>query len=1288
MAAFGLDDVRESFTSDVTRFLGEVESNANLVAAAALAFAAERTCQPPVHAMVVGLHGIVGSSSLIALDSMTGTARRLEAIAASAGASIEMLSWHASRLQRIAAVCLEGAEELRQILEHELAGRTHEAQKSSAALEARLDRAAAGLDARQPTPAPAGVATSVPSARTTGAIPAIKSQPIPTIPLPRIPPLAAPGASPPADASDLGWDEAAAPSPNAPGGDASELIDAFREEARATLLSLRGHRARLEADPQDRDAARHCARLLHLLGGAAALVGRSAVAERAVALHGLLEPQNPGALAREVLAQLASGLDDLARALGDLSPPASLASPAPAPPHTPPGPTEDHDEEARQILLEEARRAIDQLRPIARDIAATAGTARGVAAARAERLLHRLKGSALIVGDPALTGVAARGQALCDELDRIDPAALAALVDELAALVAPPGAARALAGNGSPAAARCELPPAELWDAYIEESSALLDDLDRALARLEQSARPADELSAMFRAYHTLKGASSSVGLAPIARQLHQIESFLEQAHAAPALPDLRRLVTALAGEHAAIRNNLARAPSTGGIDVDHAATAARLAAVGEHGAMSTTSWISATDPVWSTPADEPLGAALTPAHTPPSHASHNGGEPSTRRGELPAPDAETAAPERRFVRVAADRLDGLLDLVGELVIARSRMLTRIGRIHRVHDDDQQRHGALVRLVDDFATATEFADLDGRRVRTTGRPAAAAVQAGGAVFGALELDRYEDIHVLSRQLDEAASDLAEMRRTATAELHDLTEDADALSAIVAGLQTEITQARMLTVETLFTRLQLPIRDAAQRVGRAVEIVTRGEQVAIDKSISDALFGPLLHIVRNAVVHGIESPGQRAAQGKPRTGTLTLAAREDQGQIILEISDDGQGIDLGRLKEIGVARGLIDPDTAETDPRVVELVFVHGLSTSGEVGDVAGRGVGGSVIRRAVDRLNGTIEVDTARGTGTTFRIALPLSVSITQAVMVRAAGVALAIPIAFAESIVPRDEVAAVESFGRSRIRIGDAMTSVYDTRRMFGAEVAPHGGALIVCAVGSERIALQVDEVIGQEEIVVKSLGSLLDGHPLFSGSTQRGDGELVLILDVPGVLEAEISETRGPSAPHARPAPIDEPGEPGEPARRETVPAAPSAAPPPAGPAPAASDRTRVLFVDDSLSVRKVAERMLRSIGVDVVTAVDGQDALDKLRETPFSLVFTDLEMPRVHGFELIREMRYLPACSATPVVVISSRSSQKHIDQAIELGAREYLTKPFSPESLSAALRRLVKPEARVS
>jgi chemosensory pili system protein ChpA (sensor histidine kinase/response regulator) len=282
---------------------------------------------------------------------------------------------------------------------------------------------------------------------------------------------------------------------------------------------------------------------------------------------------------------------------------------------------------------------------------------------------------------------------------------------------------------------------------------------------------------------------------------------------------------------------------------------------------------------------------------------------------------------------------------------------------------------------------------------------------------------------------------------------------------------------------------------------------------------------------------------------------------------------------------------------------------------------------------------------------------LPVTLAITRAVVVRSGDSQYAIPLYFAERIRDVGEVELIESAGVRRLAEGDELLQVTSLREVMGLGVVGPGRAYVLVRVGTDAAALEVDEVVGQEEIVVKSLGPVLDGHPVFAGVTFRGTGELALILDVPSILEGVI-RTQRPAAVSA-----------------------PETAVTAAASLPAATPRptVRVLFIDDSVSVRKVAERTLRELGVEVTLASDGLDGLTKLREGEFDLVFTDLEMPRMHGYDLLREIRYIPTYASLPVVVVSSRSGSKHQDQARTLGATDYVTKPFSPESLAAILQR---------
>lgn len=1387
--AFTLDDVRESFTSDITRFLGEIEKGSKaVVSAATLTVPPERTWQLPINSMVVGLHGIVGSSSLVGVNSLAQPARRLEDIATLASESVRMLRVHAARLKLIAGVCAEGSSDLRVILEHELAGRGPEAEARRAQLDKRLELATSEIsDQLDPSAAPeriehehskphsisipvhvgpsASGPTKIPPLPPKPAIPApAAAAPKAVVPKPALTVPAAPAAASSSDPDD-GWEDtvvgvamparapastaSAAPSapqttqPTAPTAAQAaisaaddELALVFQAEAREALTNLRGYLTRLEQQTNDREAATQCARLFHLLKGAAASVGLTEIAGQAQELHATVEKMKAAGLDPQAVARLRTETEKLiAFAVPDL---AASAAPGPAA-TTAAAPTAAQtaaDTEPAAIFREEAQGALAEIRGLLKNVRETAGTARGVMTGRIERLLHRLKGSALIVGLAQVAAVASRGQSLCEALDRVDPIALTNVVEQLATMVTPPPVAAEPRG---PTTVKISLPQRDEWEGYLEESSEILDGVDKILGLLEGSARPAAELSNLFRSYHTLKGASNAVGLTPVGQHLHIIETFLERIVAAPRIEDLRSIVRALAEQNTVIRRNVARASTEAEVEVDHDRVQAVFAALG-HERGSGASWISPGDSAWSAEQpglDRPKRARTRTRDRSSQHDSRAEASEHESRGESAAEstgeskgesearhDTEVPAAERRFIRVPADRLDNLLDLAGELVVCRSRMLSRVNRIQRLQEDDLVRYETVIQLVDGFASSTQFTNLDGRR-RAAGTvtslaasgPAPTASASGMGGFGALELDQYEEIHVLSRRLDEAASDISEVRREIGTEMESLTEAAEMLSTIASGLQSEITRARMLTVDSLFTRLRLPIRDAAQRGEREIQIVTAGEQLAIDKAMSDAMYGPLLHLVRNAVAHGIEAPAAREAAGKPRAGTIRLVATQIHGEIVLEITDDGKGVDLARLREVGVKRGLIPAGVELSDPRVTDLIFAKGVSTHADVDEVAGRGLGGNVVKRAVDRLNGTIQVSSQAGVGTMFRISLPLSMSITQAILVRVGGVLLAIPIAYAETIMATDSVEIVDSFGRQRARIGERMIPVHQARRTFEERMlrsAPTDKVIVVCVVGGEKIAIQVDEVIGQEEIVVKSLGMLLEGHPLFTGSTSRGDGELALILDIPGVLESESQgERRRPiAAPMGMlPVAVTAEAQPGPQPQAQTEPAAPSREAAPqaelltelSGGAEAVSraavvkatagielgeivavptGRLRVLFVDDSLSVRKVAERMLASLDVDVVTAVDGLDALDKLRAMGFSLVFTDLEMPRMHGFELIREMQLLPAYQAIPVVVISSRSGQKHIDQALSMGAREYLTKPFSPEILGAVLGRLAK------
>lgn len=651
---------------------------------------------------------------------------------------------------------------------------------------------------------------------------------------------------------------------------------------------------------------------------------------------------------------------------------------------------------------------------------------------------------------------------------------------------------------------------------------------------------------------------------------------------------------------------------------------------------------------------------------------SARGTSPSQDRGPQAARDASidsiesrgsersADAEDRAFVRVPTARLDSLMDLAGELVVSRSRLATRVGNLRAVHSDLSRTGARLVELVESFREEYEFADLDGR---SNAQPMALAAGAESEAFGALELDRYEDIHILSRSLAEIDGDLAEALRRADAEVAGFSDDADSFGGIVGGIQSEVTRSRLVPLDLLFARLRLPIRDAATRERKDVVVSVEGGDVMLDKTMVDGLLAPMLHLVRNAVAHGIETAIARQQAGKPAKGTIRLIGRQEAGQIVIEVSDDGGGLDLEALRARGAQMGLLPADADLDDQAVRNLIFANGLSTKKGAGDVSGRGIGGDVARRSIERMNGTIRVETVRGKGTQFTTSLPVTLAIARALFVKCGQQRFALPLHFAQHVIGAGDERLVESGTGQRVLSNGLLLPVRDLSDILGVRSSGTQGAVLLLRAGQQELALRVDEVLGQDDIVLKSLGELLQGHQRFAGVTLRGDGGLVLVLDVPALADAQGSRARAlPVAQERRPRDDGE--------KREVA------------AAPALSARTRVLFVDDSLSVRRAAEKLLEALNCEVTLAIDGVDGLAKLRGATFDIVFTDLEMPRMNGYDLIREVRFIPERADLPVVVVSSRSGQKHQGQAKQLGATDYLTKPFSVEMLKDALARWVK------
>jgi chemosensory pili system protein ChpA (sensor histidine kinase/response regulator) len=1368
MGTFSIDDVRETFTSDVTSLLAKIEEGAQFLLGST-GLVEPGGCladgRPGFDVLADVGHAIAGTTSLVGVDSLTDSARALEELARSGQQAVFQLQQGVARCRDTARLCLEGVGRMRSMLELELAHRSSEALWESLELIDAINNRTGGV-ARKAAGDGSGEGTAAPTSGASedkGAEPAVAAPPpSQAASAGNDPPSAfafeldpAGGAGEPApvfeeaavapeleDVSQFAFEEDIAPS-----SVGFELRQVFDEEAREALQAVRRELRALADEPTNVTTAGNLERLFHTLKGAAATVGLKEVSASAARLQGIVEdlvesgaPATPefcaGLLAKInqmlIVARIpALSLDTerpgeggepasaVAEPAATAEPDANLASLV-ATPTPPPAPVPDAAftvEQAHGFFLEEARQIIEE----AGALLVTVGGSDPASAERGRadlaRIFHRLKGSALIVGEAAISDEAERLQKLFEQgiapreeavpqteagLAAINASLVRAVaIRQPAVRVSPGKSRRAMESRPVRQAVKLEVNP-EIWEAFLHECKDLLEATDKELLALEETDQPKLALESLMRHCHTLKGVVNTVGLAPTGEMLHKVEDLLEGLLAAAILPPMKALATLLIGVQGDVRKHLRQAKD-GWVETDMPRLEGKIArllgkprALGEEGAGASLAGMTGGH-TGIGPTEQ--GASIHSIHSARSLRSARSVE-AARSNNPHSHDDEL---DRRYIRVATDRLDALMNLAGELVVSRSRLLSRVVSLRSLQQGLGFGSRRLLQTVEEFREDHEFGNLGGRRRRPgtgtgtgTGKAsasngrhavgAAAASAAGGGEmehFGELEFDQYEDIHILSRRLTEMTGDFNEVSGEMARSLAAFNDDSDVFGRIVTGIQSEITRARMVPLDQLFTRLKLPVRDAASREAKEVRVVVEGADVHIDKTIADSLMQPMLHLVRNAVVHGVESGPARERVGKAATGTITLRARQESGQIVVEVSDDGGGLDLERLRARGVQMGVIAAETPLSDPAVRDLVFVAGLSTRAQAGAVSGRGVGCDVVRRSVERLNGTIRVESTQGRGTTFVVTLPVTLAITKALIVRHADRTYAIPLHFAERIIDAEEEAIIHSAGIHRIKVEGTFLTVGRLDQHFGVQQPTPSttGPVLMLRVGASRTALQVDAVLGQEEVVVKSMGDILTGHPLFAGVTIRGSGELVLIVDVPGLVEkrgegVEGRARRAPAlrreAPEAAAA-----GEGGEASAedgeaREAPAAAPATAAVPTGP-------LKVLFVDDSLSVRKFAQMTLASLGVEVTLAVDGVDGMAKLREGNFDLVFTDLEMPRMHGFELIRELRFLPLYHDLPIVVVTSRSGHKHQQQARTLGATEYLTKPFNAQSLKAVLEK---------
>jgi two-component system chemotaxis sensor kinase CheA len=787
----------------------------------------------------------------------------------------------------------------------------------------------------------------------------------------------------------------------------------------------------------------------------------------------------------------------------------------------------------------------------------------------------------------------------------------------------------------------------EILQDFLVESFELVEKLDEDLVELESNPEDLELLNGIFRVAHTVKGASSFLNFDILTHLTHHMEDVLNKARHGDLIitPDIMDVVLESIDLMKALLNTIRDTSSDDGIDVSGCVS--RLDKIsGGTGEVKTPAPEVAKESEaqeevveaqeeedeldYENMSDEDVEAEIerllaqrqaedkakreakiaagqkvpeappepsddksdnksddkktttTPVPVTPAPA------PTTSKTQAPKGDAKAAAPAKRTpntveqtIRVDVKRLDHLMNLIGELVLAKNRLI-------KINDDVEERY-----------EGEEF-------------------------------------------------------------LEELNQVVSIVSLVTTDLQIAVMKTRMLPVGKVFNKFPRMIRDLSRELDKKIELEISGEDTELDKSIVEEIGDPLVHIIRNSCDHGVESPEDRLLKGKPETGIIKLKAYNEGNAIVIQVDDDGKGLDPNMLKNKCLEKNLITEKEADTmsDKEAFGLIFKPGFSTAASVTNVSGRGVGMDVVKTNIEKVNGIIDIDSQLGTGTSLKLKIPLTLAIIQALLVGVQEEHYAIPLASVlETVrISTDEIYTVE--GRSVMRLRDDVLSLVHIGDIFEVERildSSEHAYVVVLGLGTQKLGLIVDSLVGQEEIVIKSLGDYLKGIEGIAGATIRGDGGVTLIVDVVALMEIAKGVKASAASESAATALLS---------HEKTK----------------ASDYT-IMIVDDSKTDRMIMRKALEPLGVTLIEAVDGQEALNILKQgdNSFDAMLIDIEMPRMDGYSLASEIKKYNRYKNLPLIAVTSRTGKSDRMRGVESGMVEYITKPYSTDYLSSVVQR---------
>ena len=808
----------------------------------------------------------------------------------------------------------------------------------------------------------------------------------------------------------------------------------------------------------------------------------------------------------------------------------------------------------------------------------------------------------------------------------------------------------------------------ELYEIFVEEASEIIDSSENVLRAWASEPGNSEHMTEFQRQLHTIKGGARMVDINAIGDLSHVLESLITQIADGQTQAD-DELFMLLQESHDRLSEMLeqVKTRSMPQSDTSLEIRIEQLCGIErESGAVGNVVEDAALEAVVEADEESRVFDTVTPDiddNNPAGSLELESDETSGEAESSVTSDDEIAVPnnegltlpkkvERKKqlrshgeqVRVQSNVLDDMVNYAGEINIYRSRM-------------EQQVSDYRFNLAELDQTITRLRDqLRQLEMETEAQILyryEQEIEVSNQDFDPLEMDRYSNLQQLSRSLIESISDLRSLQEL----MEGTTRESETLllqqSRVSTDLQEGLMRTRMIPFSGLSSRLRRIVRQSARQLGKKVELELAGADGEMDRTVIDRVIAPLEHMLRNAVAHGIEVPEERKASGKQASGTITISFDREGPEIVLRIEDDGAGINTEAIRARAIERGLMSEDSQLGDDDVMQFILQTGFSTASEVTQISGRGVGLDVVNSEVKQLGGSLHIESTTGLGTLFTVRLPYTLAINQALLAIAGSETFCVPLGSIEGVV-RASFEELAACYRSEDCIYQYAGNDYQLKHLgtlLNTGTVEPGGPqeqvpVLLVRIGEKRIALQVEALLGSREIVIKPVGAQLSKVDCISGATILGDGSVVMILDMAAVSRMNVAA----SVPDA---PVSTEQE----------------------------SRLLVMVVDDSITVRKVTSRLLERNGYKVLTAKDGIDAMGQLQETVPDMMLLDIEMPRMDGFELATHMRNDEHLKHVPIIMITSRTGDKHRERAMQIGVNNYLGKPYQENDLLESIHRII-------